>query len=84
MQTMIVTRINPNSWHYWNILKNLDEDSKKDLIIMLVESMKPADRTAPVLASDYYGIWGDDGMSAEEFVGELEASRTINREIAEL
>jgi hypothetical protein len=38
----------------------------------------------PVSASNFYGIWGDDGMKTEEFVDELRASRKFNHEIVEL
>ena len=32
----------------------------------------------------HYGIWGDDGMSDDEFVKELKSLRSFNREIIEL
>ena len=31
-----------------------------------------------VLAKKYYGIWGDDGMSDDEFVKELKSLRSFS------
>ena len=69
--------------NYWNIVKHLSPDAKIDLITMLTQSLK---KTSPhcVSAKKYYGIWGDDGMSDEEFVDELKSLRGTDREIVEL
>lgn len=69
--------------NYWNIIRYLSPDDKLDLITMLTKSLK---KTTPkrVLAKKYYGIWGDDGMSDDEFVKELKSLRSFNREIIEL
>jgi hypothetical protein len=32
-------------------------------------------------AKKYYGIWGDDGMTDEEFVEELKLLRNFNRDM---
>jgi hypothetical protein len=50
---------------------------------MLTQSLK---KTSPnhVSAKKYYGIWGDDGMSDNEFIDELKSLRGISREIVEL
>lgn len=69
--------------NYWNILKNLSDDIKIDLITLLSSSLK-SKKEEPVSASNFYGIWGDDGMKTEEFVDELRASRKFNHEIVEL
>ena len=37
-----------------------------------------------VLAKEYYGIWGDDGMSDDEFVDDLKSLRDFNPDIVEL
>ena len=68
---------------YWNIVKHLSPDAKIDLITMLTQSLK---NTYPhrVSAKKYYGIWGDDGMSDNEFVDELKSLRSYNRGIVEL
>ena len=69
--------------NYWNIIRYLSPDAKLDLIAMLTKSLK---KTTPkrVSAKKYYGIWGDDGMSDDEFVKELKSLRSFNHEIIEL
>jgi hypothetical protein len=44
---------------------------------------KPQKKTTPkrVLAKKYYGVWGDDSMSDDEFLKELKSLRSFNREI---
>ena len=81
METIVRSKRTAND--YWNIIKHLSPDAKLDLITMLTKSLK---RTTPkrVLAKKYYGIWGDDGMSDDEFVKELKSLRSFNREIIEL
>ena len=68
---------------YWNIIKHLSPDAKLDLIAMLTKSLKKT-TTKRVSAKKYYGIWGDDGMSDDEFVKELKSLRSFNRDIIEL
>ena len=36
-----------------------------------------------VSVKKYYGIWGDDGMTDDEFVDELKSLRSFNRDIIE-
>lgn len=67
----------------WNTLKFLDRDSKLDLITMLTQSLKAMPVQEVVSASRYYGIWGDDGMSAEEFVDALQSERKFKQGILE-
>ena len=67
----------------WNTLKYLDNESKIDLITMLTQSLKATTHKS-VSASKYYGIWGDDGMTADEFVEALKAERKFSQEIVEL
>ena len=67
----------------WNTLKYLDNESKIDLITMLTQSLRTTTRKS-VSASKYYGIWGDDGMTADEFVEALKAERKFSQEIVEL
>ena len=68
--------------NYWNIIKHLSPDAKLDLITLLSKSLK---KTTPkrISAKKYYGIWGDDGMTDDEFVGELKSLRSFNRDIIE-
>ena len=68
---------------YWNILKHLSDDVKIDLITLLSSSLKKK-KEKPISASNFYGIWGDDGMSTEEFVDEIRSCRRFNHDIVEL
>lgn len=68
---------------YWKIVKHLSPDAKIDLIMMLSQSLKEKE-PAKVSASKYYGVWGDDNMSDDEFVSELKSLRSFNKEIVEL
>lgn len=68
---------------YWEIIKHLSPDAKLDLIAMLTKSLKKS-TTKRVSAKKYYGIWGDDGMTDEEFINELKSLRSFNRDIIEL
>ena len=81
MSQMISPRNSANN--YWNMLKHLTPDAKIDLITMLSASLK--DKTPHhVSAKKYYGIWGNDGMTDEEFVDELKTMRSFNQDIVEL
>jgi hypothetical protein len=59
---------------YWNIIKHLSPDAKLDLITMLTKSLKKT-TSKRVSAKKYYGIWGDDNMSDDEFLDELKTFR---------
>ena len=68
---------------YWNMLKHLSTDEKIDLIILLSQSLKE-DAKPKVSAKKYYGIWGEDGMTDQEFVDEIKSMRSFHRDIVEL
>ena len=68
---------------YWNMLKHLSDDVKIDLITLLSSSLKKK-KEKSVSASNFYGIWGDDGMTTEEFVDEIRSFRRFNHDIVEL
>lgn len=68
----------------WNILKYLDNESKIDLIALLSQSLRETAKQAPISASKFYGIWSDDGMTAEEFVDALKADRQFKQDIVGL
>ena len=67
---------------YWNIIKHLSPDATLDLIALLTKSLKKT-TSKRVSAKKYYGIWGDDGMSDDEFADELKSLRSFNRDILE-
>ena len=68
----------------WNTLKYLDRNAKIDLITMLTQSLREPSSPKHTPANKYYGIWGDDGMTAEEFVNALREERRFNQDIVEL
>ena len=68
---------------YWNIVKHLSPDAKIDLITMLSQSLKNKEPER-ISAKRHYGVWGDDGMTEQEFVDELKSLRSHSRDIIEL
>ncbi len=69
---------------YWDVLKNLNDNEKMDLIIYLTQSLKQSNQERKISAKEFYGIWGDDGMSDEEFIKELKAERAFRQDIIEV
>ena len=73
--------------YYWDLLKDLSDDRKVDLIDRLVRSLvhKPEEKKAePVPASRFYGVWKDEdfpGMSADDMVKEIKASRQFKDDV---
>lgn len=73
--------------YYWDLLKDLSDDRKVDLIDRLVRSLvhKSEEKKAePVSASQFYGVWKDEdfpGMSADDMVRELREARTFKNDI---
>ena len=45
---------------------------------------KPSPPQPKVSAKKYYGIWGEDGMTDQEFVDEIKSMRSFHRDIVEL
>ena len=79
---MTSTALRARVGNRWKTLKYLDYESKIDLITMLTQSLRLSSAREPVSASKYYGIWGDDGMSAEEFVEALRADRKFKQDFS--
>jgi len=67
---------------YFGILKNLDVDSKKNLIIKLTKSIQSNPKSKLSL-NKIYGSW-QDSRNADEIIEEIEQSRFNNRDIEEL
>ena len=76
-------RISQSEIPYWNILQRMSDNVKLDLIMMLTQSLKQ-EKEKPVTAHDFYGIWTDDGISAEQAASELTSMRSFQRPIVEL
>lgn len=58
---------------YFGYLKNLDNDSKKNLIIKLTESLETTPGTKSDLKS-LFGAW-EDSRNSDEIISEIRASR---------
>ena len=81
MNTATIDRRSANS--YWNMLRHLSPDTKLELITLLSKSLQTT-RKHHVSAKKYYGIWGDDGISDEEFLDEMKSMRSFKNDIVEL
>ncbi len=64
---------------YFGILKNLDIDSKKKLIIKLTESIQTKKKTVYGI-DELFGAW-QDSRSADEIIDYIESSRVNKEEI---
>lgn len=67
---------------YWNLLKDLSEDVKIELISKLSTSLlkKREQENIPNWASEFSGAW-KDSRTAEEIIEDVRNARTSNREI---
>lgn len=64
--------------YYFGILKNLNSDSKLDLISKLSQSLKEAETVPETTLQSLFGAYKSDD-TAEEIIAELRASRVFNR-----
>ncbi|MVN23260.1 hypothetical protein GO621_17185 [Mucilaginibacter sp. HMF7410] len=69
--------------YYYGFLKNLNSDSKLDLISKLSQSLKETETTPETPLESLFGAYKSD-ESAEEIIAELRASRVFNRNIETL
>lgn len=81
---MTATMLRARLRNRWNSLKYLDNNTKIDLITMLTQSLKGTQSQERISASEFYGIWGYDGMSDEEFIEAIRSERKFNQNIVEL
>ena len=81
---MTATMLRSRLENRWNSLKYLDNNTKIELITMLTQSLKESHSQKDVSAREFYGIWGSDGMSDEEFINEIRAERSFNQDIVDL
>lgn len=71
--------------YYWQLLKDLSNEQKIDLICRLARSLGKRDKADENLASKYYGIWKDeDFATAEELIEEIQDSRKFKNDIEAL
>jgi hypothetical protein len=68
--------------YYFELLSNLNADSKLDLISKLSQSLKKEDKENKTLVS-LFGAYKSD-ESAEEIIAQIRGSRSFNRNIEPL
>ena len=66
---------------YFRLMKNWDNETKKDLIIKLTASIDTKSK-AKYDFSSCFGAWSDE-KNADEIINEIRSDRVNNREIEE-
>ncbi|MDI9364746.1 MAG: hypothetical protein QM541_07335 [Flavobacterium sp.] len=66
--------------YYFGFLKNLNADSKLDLISKLSQSLKETETIPETSLQSLFGAYKSE-ETAEEIIAELRASRVFNRNI---
>ncbi len=69
--------------YYYGFLKNLNPDSKLDLIAKLSQSLKEDHIVTEESLQSLFGAYKSE-ETADEIIAELRASRVFNRNIEEL
>ena len=69
--------------YYFGFLKNLNADSKLDLISKLSQSLKEVDSNESYSLQSLFGAYQSE-ETAEEIIAQLRASRVFNRNIEPL
>ena len=69
--------------YYFGFLKNLNPDSKLDLISKLSQSLRKGDETPEVSLQSLFGAYQSE-ETADEIIEQLRASRVFNRNIETL
>ena len=64
--------------YYFGLLKNLNADSKLDLISKLSQSLKEKETISEISLQSLFGAYKSD-ETADEIIAELRASRVFNR-----
>ncbi|MBA4139703.1 MAG: hypothetical protein H0X70_04230 [Segetibacter sp.] len=64
--------------YYFSFLKNLNADSKLDLISKLSQSLKNDDAVSETSLQSLFGAYKSE-ETADEIIAELRASRVFNR-----
>jgi len=68
---------------YFGLLKNLNSDTKLELIARLSDSMKSSKKTKDKALKSLYGAFISE-QSADELIDDIKKARTFNRKRAEL
>jgi hypothetical protein len=64
--------------YYFDFLKNLNSNSKLDLISKLSQSLKESAKTEEATLQSLFGAYKSD-ETAEEIIAKIKASRVFNR-----
>lgn len=64
--------------YYFGFLKNLNPDSKLDLIAKLTQSLKKGDESPEVSLQSLFGAYKSE-ETADDIIEQLRASRVFNR-----
>lgn len=72
------TRDNSLANYYFNFLKNLNSDSKLDLISKLSQSLKTDEIVSETSLQSLFGAYKSE-ETADELIAELRASRVFSR-----
>ena len=71
-----------NADRYWNLLKDLSNEMKLDLIARLSNSMRQEKKDHSVSASRFYGAWRDtDSLDADKLAEEVKKARNFKDDI---
>lgn len=71
--------------YYWDLLKDLSDERKLDLIDRLARSLIRKEKAQPDYASQLYGIWKDEDFpDADTMVKELKEARKFKDDISDL
>lgn len=68
---------------YFDLIKHMSDDAKLDLILVLTQSLRH-ENLSTASANDFYGIWADDGVSADEATHELKSMRSFKNRVLPL
>ena len=69
--------------YYFGFLKNLNQNSKLDLISKLSQSLKNSSEVSDTSLQSLFGAYKSE-ETAEEIIAELRSSRVLNRNIEPL
>ena len=71
-----------NADRYWNLLKDLSDEMKLDLIARLSNSMRKKNKTEHISASRFCCVWNDDdSMDADCLAAEVRMDRKFKDDI---